>query len=253
MAQNTAKVILVDDNPLILELLRRGVSPHAETATYTDATVALLRCIEEPPDLVICDYRMPVMDGSEFVKRLKTRPKTQKIRVILVAAKSDIDEKLTALTDLVEEFFVKPFYVKELASRTKKVLERIYWEKMQKAAPQEGVISGRLSEMNLIDLLQSLELGQKTCSLTVTRDGESCRMFFSDGQINHAELGSVHGDAAVYQVAGWADGSFQIDFNARSEKHTTTQSTQGLLMEALRLLDESNKGPSEANMGPSEG
>jgi hypothetical protein len=51
----------------------------------------------------------------------------------------------------------------------------------------------------------------------------------------------VEGDEAVYRVVRWQDGSFQIDFTARSGKRTTTRSTQSLLMEALRLLDEQNK------------
>ncbi|MBI2819476.1 MAG: DUF4388 domain-containing protein, partial [Acidobacteria bacterium] len=91
------------------------------------------------------------------------------------------------------------------------------------------------------DLFQSLELGQKTCALTVTKDSEECRMYFKDGQLHHAQLGSTLGDDAVYAVAGWADASFQIDFNARSDQKSTTRSTQGLLMEALRLLDEQNR------------
>jgi CheY-like chemotaxis protein len=244
-SKNTTRVLLVDDNPLILDMMRKGLEPHADIATCQDGTDALLQCIGSPPDLVICDYRMPGLDGRQFVEKLKARPETRAVRVILVATKSDISEKLRPMTDQVEEFFEKPFYVKDLASKTKKVLERIYWEKKQKEAPQEGVIRGRLAEMNMIDLLQSLELGQKTCSLTVTRDGENCRMFFAEGQINHAELGSVVGDDAVFQVVGWPDGSFEINFNSRSDKQTTTRSTQGLLMEALRMLDEQNRGSSE--------
>ena len=243
--KNATKVMLVDDNPLILELLQEGIAPLAETAAFHDPVVALAHCFEGLPDLVICDYRMPGLDGLELIQKLKARPGGDTMRVIVMAAKADIDEKLRPIADMVEEFVVKPFFVKDLAGRAKKVLDRIYLEKMQKQAPAEGVIRGRLSEMNIIDLLQSLELGQKTCSLTITRDGENCRMFFSEGQIHHAELGSVTGDAAVYRVARWADGSFQIDFNARSDKKTTTQSTQGLLMEALRLLDEQKRDATE--------
>ena len=244
-SKNATKVLLVDDNPLILDLMRRGLEPHADIAGCTDGTDALLQCISSPPDLVICDYRMPGLDGRQFVEKLKARPETRAVRVILVATKSDIDEKLRPMADHVEEFFEKPFYVKDLTSKTKKVLERIYWEKKQQEAPAEGVIRGRLAEMNMIDLLQSLELGQKTCGLTITHDGENCRMFFADGQINHAELGSVEGDDAVYCVVSWADGSFEINFNARSDKRTTTRSTQSLLMEALRLLDEGKRDTSE--------
>ena len=243
--KNATKVMLVDDNPLILELLQEGIEPLAATAVFHDPVVALAHCFEGLPDLVICDYRMPALDGMELVLKLKGRPGAENLRVMVLAAKADIDEKLQPIADKVEEFVVKPFFVKDLAGRAKKVLDRIYLEKMQKQAPAEGVIRGRLSEMNIIDLLQSLELGQKTCSLTITHDGEDCRMFFAEGQIHHAELGSVKGDQAVYRVAGWADGSFQIDFNARSDKKTTTQSTQGILMEALRLLDEQKRDGTE--------
>lgn len=245
MSKSSAKVMLVDDNPVILDILRRGLEPYAETVAFTDAAAALVRCLESPPDLLICDYRMPELDGGKFLQMLKVKPETQTVRVILVAAKTDIDDQLRPLTDLVEEFIAKPFYVKELAARAKKVLDRIQWEKMQKQAAQEGVIRGRLSEMNLIDLFQSLEHGQKTCALTLTKDSENCKMYFQEGQLHHAELGSIEGDEAVYRVAGWSDGSFQIDFNSRSSRKTTTRSTQSLLMEALRLLDEQNRNSSE--------
>jgi hypothetical protein len=66
-------------------------------------------------------------------------------------------------------------------------------------------------------------------------------MYFQDGQLSHAQLGPLAGDEAVFRVIGWPDGSFQIDFTARFDQKNTTRSTQGLLMEGLRLLDEQNK------------
>jgi hypothetical protein len=70
-------------------------------------------------------------------------------------------------------------------------------------------------------------------------------MYFAEGQLHHAKVGSIVGDDAVYRVVCWPDGAFQIDFNARSSEKSTTKSTQGLLMEALRLLDEQNRGSSD--------
>jgi hypothetical protein len=73
-------------------------------------------------------------------------------------------------------------------------------------------------------------------------------MFFSDGQISHASYGSNTGDSAVFRALTWADGNFVMDFDGRSTEQTTTRSTQGLLMEGLRLLDESNRDASEDNV-----
>ncbi|HEX2715668.1 MAG TPA: DUF4388 domain-containing protein, partial [Candidatus Acidoferrales bacterium] len=70
---------------------------------------------------------------------------------------------------------------------------------------------------------------------------EQCELFFTAGQCKHARLGSLEGDEVIYKVVGWAEGEFEIDFNAASEQTTTTRSTTGLLMEAMRLLDEANR------------
>ncbi|HEX9761214.1 MAG TPA: DUF4388 domain-containing protein, partial [Candidatus Acidoferrales bacterium] len=109
-----------------------------------------------------------------------------------------------------------------------------------------GVIQGRLEEMTIMDLLQSLEMGQKTCRLTIRHDSEVCEMFFSSGQCKHALSGSVEGDDAVYKAISWTAGDFEIDFNASSDRATTTRSTTGLLMEALRLMDEANRDAADA-------
>ncbi|HUR36704.1 MAG TPA: DUF4388 domain-containing protein, partial [Terriglobales bacterium] len=56
---------------------------------------------------------------------------------------------------------------------------------------------------------------------------------------------NLKGDEAVYKVMSWLDGTFSIDFTGSSKEQTTTRSTQGLLMEGLRLLDEANRGAEE--------
>ena len=71
-------------------------------------------------------------------------------------------------------------------------------------------------------------------------------MYFSEGQINHATCGNLKGDEAVYKVLTWQTGNFLIDFTGSSTEQTITRSTQGLLMEGLRLVDEANKDNVEA-------
>jgi hypothetical protein len=73
-------------------------------------------------------------------------------------------------------------------------------------------------------------------------------LFFTDGQLRHAVYGNLRGDDAVYKVLAWTDGNFQIDFTGRSTEQTTTRSTQGLLMEGLRLLDEARKDTEEEDV-----
>ena len=61
---NRVKVLLVDDNPMVMGLLRGALSSLATVTTATDATDALLKAIDDPPDLLISDYRMPGWMGA---------------------------------------------------------------------------------------------------------------------------------------------------------------------------------------------
>jgi CheY-like chemotaxis protein len=241
----SVSILLVDDNSMVLEMLRSALAPIATVTTATDGADALLRVVEMPPDLIIADYTIPGLDGRQLVEKLKSRTSTAKIPVIIVASKADITEKLKMLTDQVEDFIEKPFFLKETVTRIKKVVDKITLEKMAREAPGEGVLRGSLAQMNIMDLFQSLEMGHKTCSLTLTNNGQKCEMFFNDGQINHATFGNLVGDDAVYKTMSWTNGSFAINFTQSSPKQTTTRSTQGLLMEGLRLLDESNRDAEE--------
>jgi DNA-binding response OmpR family regulator len=239
------KVLLVDDNPMVLEMLRMAVAQFSSVNTLTDGADALLKAIDDKPDLIIADYTMDAMDGRQLVQKLKSRSATAHIPVILMASKTDITEKLKILQDTVEDFIEKPFFLKEAAARIKKVVDKISLEKMAREAPGESTLRGSLAQMNVMDLLQSLDMGHKTCALTLSNNGDRCQMFFSDGQINHAIYGDLKGDDAVFKVLSWTGGNFEINFNGSSAEQTVTRSTQGLLLEGLRLLDESNRDAEE--------
>jgi len=238
-------VLLVDDNPMIREMLRQSLANICTVAIANDGADALLRCIENPPDLIVTDYTIPGLDGRQLLEKLKSRVNTAKIPIIMVASRADITEKLKMVQDSVEDYVEKPFFLKEATSRIKKVVDKITLEKMAREAPGESTLRGSLAQMNIMDLFQSLEMGHKSCSLTLSNNGEKCQMFFSDGQINHAIFGASKGDEAVYKVMSWVDGTFSIDFTGSSAEQTTTRSTQGLLMEGLRLLDEANRDAEE--------
>jgi DNA-binding response OmpR family regulator len=235
------KVLVVDDNPLILDLLMKGLSQHCEAHAASDSTDALLKIIDEQPDLVVSDFRMPGLDGRQLYEKVRARQQTKNIPFIFLASRGDVEEKLRPLVDNVEEFITKPFFLNDFVTRAKKVIDRLQLEKLQKRAVRPGVIQGRLEEMSILDLMQSLEMGQKSCQLTVRRAGDTAELFFSAGQCADARLGSTEGEDAVYQVVRWPDGEFEIDFNGAPSRNTISRSTTGLLMEALRLMDEGQR------------
>ena len=239
----TVKLLLAEDNPLVRELIVKGLEPFCEVETSTDGADALLKVVDDPPDVILCDYKMPGLDGRQLFEKLRGRDATKHIPFLFMASRPDIEERLRPLVDGVEDFIPKPFLVKDLVRVTKKVVDRLHLEKLQKKASRPGVIQGRLEEMSMIDLMQSLEMGQKSCRLIVRQGNTSGELYFASGQCRDAKVGKVDGDDAVYKVVLWTEGEFEIDFNAAnaSKRTTTTKNTTGLLMEAMRLMDEANR------------
>jgi CheY-like chemotaxis protein len=241
-ASKSITLLVADDNPLVRELIIKGLEGACEVAIAADGADALLRVIDDPPDAILCDYKMPGLDGRQLFEKLRGREATRHIPFLFMASRADIEERLRPMVDGVEDFITKPFMVKDLVRVTKKVIDRLHLEKLQKQASRPGVIQGRLEEMSMIDLLQSLEMGQKSCRLIVQNNGERGELYFAGGQCRDAMSGGVEGDEAVYKVIMWTAGEFEIDFNAAngSSKTTTTRNTTGLLMEAMRLMDEAS-------------
>lgn len=246
MSESSGKsitLLLADDNPLIRDLVLKALEPVCEVVLAADGADALLKVIDEPPDVILCDYKMPGLDGRQLFEKLRGRQSTRHIPFLFMASRTDIEERLRPLVDGVEEFITKPFLVKDLVRITKKVVDRLHLEKLQTKASRPGVIQGRLEEMSMIDLMQSLEMGQKSCRLVVQKGPEKGELYFASGQCRDAKSGDVEGDDAVYRVVLWTEGAFEIDFNAAnaSTRTTTTRNTTGLLMEAMRLMDEASR------------
>src|SRR5256714_13428860 len=190
-AHKTVKLLLAEDNPLVRDLIVKGLEPFCLVESSTDGADALLKVVDTPPDVILCDYKMPGLDGRQLFERRRTREPTRHIPFLFMASRSDIEERLRPLVDGVEDFIPKPFLIKDLVRITKKVVDRLHLEKLQKKASRPGVIQGRLEEMSMIDLMQSLEMGQKSCRLVVQQGSAQCELYFASGQCRDVRIGSV--------------------------------------------------------------
>jgi CheY-like chemotaxis protein/uncharacterized Fe-S cluster protein YjdI len=237
---STVKILVVDDNPTILQLICQSLEKCGEIITAGDGADALMKTIEAKPDLIISDYSMPMMDGRSLFEKLRARKETQDIPFVFLASQQEIDERLRMVLDGVEDYFIKPFFARDLAQQARRITARLLQQRMEKQGGGAG-IKGKLTEISLIDWMQSLEQGRKTCALILRAGGEECTIYFNDGQVNHAVCGPLKGDPAVFKVLPWMEGDWEVDFQKNSPEHTTTMSTQGLMMEGLRLLDEANR------------
>ena len=188
---------------------------------------------------------MPGLDGRQLYEKLRARQQTKLIPFIFLASRRDIEEKLRPIVEGVEEFIPKPFFLKDVVRRAKKVIDRLQLEKLQNRAVRPGVIQGRLEEMSILDLMQSLEMGQKSCRLTIRHAATKASSFSLRGSAQTRNWAHSKAKQRSYQSVRWPEGEFEIDFNACALALTISRTTTGLLMEALRLMDEGQRDGAE--------
>jgi PAS domain S-box-containing protein len=117
------RVLVADDNADMRDYVARILSPHWDVETVADGKEALERILREPPDLVITDVMMPVMDGLELLRELRTDPRAAGVPVILLTARAGEESKAEGLALAADDYLVKPFSARELVSRAKAHLE----------------------------------------------------------------------------------------------------------------------------------
>ena len=119
----TKKILLVDDEPHIVKMLKtRLESEHYDVVTAPDGIPGLAKVESEKPDLILLDIKMPQMDGYTFVKSLQRSEEGKDVPVIMLTAHEQMEE-LFAMEG-VTDYVVKPFKGEELLAKVKKILEK---------------------------------------------------------------------------------------------------------------------------------
>lgn len=101
-------------------------------------------------------------------------------------------------------------------------------------------LKGDLQDISLANLIQMLCLDQRKAKLTLERSQEQASIFFNNGQVIHAQAGTLQGEDAIYHLLSWNNGAFRMNDFQFSPEQNVTEPWNHLLMEGMRLLDEDN-------------
>lgn len=121
----SARILIVEDEESLTIMLRYNFEKEGfvvETAAHGDE--ADLRIKENPPDLAVIDWMLPGLSGIELVRRLRMRPETKQLPIIMLTARGEEPERVRGLATGADDYIVKPFSVPELVARVQALLRR---------------------------------------------------------------------------------------------------------------------------------
>ncbi|GAB4430297.1 MAG: response regulator transcription factor [Chloroflexi bacterium OHK40] len=150
------RILVVDDDPAVTSVLRRGLSYEGYTVTVAaDGPAGLAAAREAPPDLVVLDIMMPGLNGLEVLRRLRAADAT--LPVLMLTARDTPAEQVQGLETGADDYMVKPFSFEVLLAHIRALLRR-------REAEQPQVL--RYADLALEPSRHAVFRGERSVTLT---------------------------------------------------------------------------------------
>ena len=119
------KIMVVEDEESLGVLLRYNLEAEGyQVEVVTRGDEADIRLQENVPDLLVLDWMLPALSGIELCRRLRIRPETERLPIIMLTARGEETDRVRGLSIGADDYLVKPFSTPELVARVKALLRR---------------------------------------------------------------------------------------------------------------------------------
>ena len=232
-------VLIADTHKDFRKLLKmRLINEGIEVKETKNCEGALKIMLKTPPDLAIVDMDADPNEAFEMLAELRGDKTLCRLPVVFMTRSSDQVQKLRALREGVDDYVGKDDDVETLIARFQNILTRESIRREGATRVRRG-ISGDLENLSLPDIVQTLAMGMKSAQVSVMSGGEQGTIWFENGAAIHATSGDDAGEQAFYKIVGWSEGEFVIEHGVKAKANTLSGDTMYLLMEGMRLMDES--------------
>jgi signal transduction histidine kinase len=136
---NRGRVLLVEADADIRNDLLCLLNPHYDVTAAANGQDALTSASANPPDLVLCDVMMPVLNGLGPIEALRADPATSTLPIILFSARMDEEAQVQGLATRADDYLAKPFTARELLSRVEVHLSLSHMRKQEARRAREAI------------------------------------------------------------------------------------------------------------------
>jgi CheY-like chemotaxis protein len=235
------RILLVDPDPVAASLLEmRLANAGFSVELHREGSAAFQSAVEEPPSLVLSEIGVPGMDGFTLLLRLRKADATKHVPFLFVTEKSDRSATVRGLELGADDFLSKPVDLELLAAKAKSLVKKS--RAGAPAADAPAGVSGDLSEMELLDLLQVLASSGRSVRVRLESGGVATgSMAMDQGRVVDARVGAETGVEAFNAIITQREGRFVVESAEPPASPTINEPLESLLLEACRLIDESGR------------
>jgi DNA-binding response OmpR family regulator len=230
-------VLLADDNAFFRAFLRDVLSKRGFVVYEADdGEQALKVALEKKPWIIITDVAMPLVDGVEFCRRVRSHSLIRHTPLIFLSGWDDYKDRYRGLEAGGDEFLSKETSVRELLIRVQILLKR-YSDLGARSWRGPGM-EGRLEVVGAPGFLQMCHLSRLSGVVSIGSGERQAEIRFRQGEPVAAKVGELQGEAAVYEILGWTEGHFSFAPGDPGPGEPLGDGLNQLLLEGCRRLDE---------------
>ena len=172
------RILIADDNSDMRQYLARVLSEQYEVGTVADGQSALESAHKTPPDLIVSDVMMPLLDGFELLKALRADEQTRTIPVVLLSARAGEESRVEGMQAGADDYLIKPFSARELLARISGRLEiaRLQRDRESQLRTGQAELEQRVQERTQELLKASQELRELSARILQAQDEERRRI-----------------------------------------------------------------------------
>lgn len=237
MSPTGRKKIYIVDNfaPQIDQLVRKLKDNNYLVEHFESTQMVLEKCQSERPNIILLDWALSNSSGKDLFKNLKSDVDTRNIPIMILTREVDLEDRLDSLSLEIDDYVAKPFYAEEVIARIETLFQDMELVEESRHSLKSGFM-GHLSEMNLVDLIQTVELGKKSGIINLTRGNREGQIFFKNGHVIDAIFEGYDSQHALTHMLTWLDGTFWVTLKNVERTEIIQEKNRDILKKGTQLI-----------------
>ncbi len=233
------EIVIAEDNAVFRSALAEVFARCGfKVREAEDGMEAVRRVLEKPPSVLLIDVRMPVLDGFEVCRRLRSHALTKHLPIVFLSGFDGLADRAAGLEAGGDEFLSKRGPLRDLLLRVQLLLRRY----SRPTTGGETALRGRIELLGAPGVLQVCHLTALSGTLTASAGSRIISMGFDHGRLSSADSEGTQGREAVFEFLTWDDGIFSFVDGTPYAGTTVHESVDVLVLKGCWRIDVRQQG-----------
>jgi CheY-like chemotaxis protein len=239
MEYHGRKKILIVDNPApqTEQLTRKLLDNNFIVEQCENAEKALKICTGDRPNIILLELYLADSSGRDIYNNLKSNLDTRTIPIIILTREVELHDRLRTMAMDIEDYIAKPYSAEEVIARIETILQDMEIIEESRISLKSG-FTGHLPEMNLVDLIQTLELGSKSGIIHLSRAEKEGQVFINNGKVIDATFEGFDSARALMHMLTWLNGTFWVSLRNIGRSEMIKEENRAILKKGSKLIQQ---------------